>query len=532
MTGGGNRTGTLPVFIRRITRNPWGTGKPYGKRASLFWLLFIVCGLVGAMPFFVPDYLPLQDLAANLSYSVVIHFHNVPGNPYDRLYQVGGFFLPNGMALYLVSWLANFMPFLDAARLLLASTAFLLPLSLLALLRISNKSPWWSFLAFSLVLNYPTACGYFPFSMSIPVLIFALALSGSYFRHPTWAKGISLALLSWLVFWAHAQAFLYLGLLLIVPGLMFIHRPRAFLVRFIVFIPSLILALHWAGVQFAATVHDPGTLAMVQGHNLGAIWLSPFKLLSSLPDHTLQRFSGLGDELTFTVLLFGGVISAAFYFKSLIMEGGLDFEKIFPGLLFITSFVLFLSLPYTLRIHTGVNTRMAPIMFLTAAGLGGIPRSKIARRAVFAIIMFTGITFGIFASDKYAEFQAREVGNFVQLIKTLPKGSSLAYLDMDDGSSRIVESGKGVFWHAAAYHFFLNQGIAFSHFHRYFGRQVQYRPGKALKEPKPPLPYFLASPACSQYEFLLIKTPAPIKTRFLPGLEFMGDTKTFSLWKI
>ena len=500
----------------------------------VFWILFGVCGLVAATPFWIPDVLPLQDVGANLTYAVILHYHGTPGHPYTELYSTGALWLPNGLALYAISWLGYLVDFITAVRLVLSALAFLLPLALLALLRACGRSRWWAFFAFLLVFSYPLASGYLPFATSMPVLIWALALNRRHAASPTWRSGAALAAVACLVFWAHAQAYLYLGFFVGVSLLLHATRDLKQIGRLVApFAPSLTLALPWVIARASAATPGADKIDLVAGGGVGAEWLGPGEMLSRFPGCTVQQFSGPLDEIVFSLIVITAMLAFAnSLWRKLNAQPPPERADWYLEALAAAALLACFAFPYLLRIHTGLNTRMVPLFWLLLAASGRLPEPRRARQAVVGAVIVAGLAFHVGVAERYAAFQAEEVGGLIPLMQTLPEHSRLAYLPLDEGTSEIVLSGRGVFWHLYGYHFALNQGLAYSHFHRYAGRHAEYRPGLALAEPHPPLSRFLGSAAARDYEYLLLRTSAPLHADALSGLHRLGQSGRFSLWRL
>ena len=138
------------------------------------WLFGAVV-VLGAAPLLVGSYLPFLDLPQHLGLATIIHHLGDPAWDFDAYYLIDGRPLPYwGFygPVYLLSFLFG-VPL--AAKVVLAVSAVLLPLSLMRLLAVFGRDPRLGVIAAPLAFNTNLYMGFTSFVVSLPLWLLAVA---------------------------------------------------------------------------------------------------------------------------------------------------------------------------------------------------------------------------------------------------------------------------------------------------------------------------------------------------------------------
>ncbi len=191
----------LPAFLARARLEPL---------TALAWLLVLTACV---WPLWASALLPFMDLPQHLATVRVLHSYN------DPLYGVSHYFaIALGHTQYLawyflVDWLTYLMPLETAARVVFSLYAVGLPLSLAALLRAHGRDPRVALLAAPFVYNPFLFMGFANYVTALPLVFWALALLQRQLDAFSWRGLLGLILVTTLLFYDHAQAFVLYGAL-------------------------------------------------------------------------------------------------------------------------------------------------------------------------------------------------------------------------------------------------------------------------------------------------------------------------------
>jgi len=216
----------------------------------LFWTVFASGTLLGLVPIWISDLLPVLDAASHLHVITIIHNH-AQTPLFQHHYATVDAIVPYISYYQLVDWLAYIGGVEWANKVVLSVSVASLPLAALHLIRRAGHDRWLVLGIFPWMLNADFFMGFFNYLMSIPVFLWILAEHLRFMQRPTWRRGFFVACL--LIFMAITHYLLWGIMLVLLPAIALLMASRvgwkavlwwplrdAFLV-----IPSIAVLLPW-----------------------------------------------------------------------------------------------------------------------------------------------------------------------------------------------------------------------------------------------------------------------------------------------
>jgi len=216
----------------------------------LFWTVFAAGTLLGLLPIWATDILPLLDAASHLHLITIIHEHG-RNALYQHHYAKVDAIVPYLTYYAGVDWLAYIGGVEWANKVVLSASLGALPLAALHLIRTTGHSRWLVIAIFPWMLNADFFMGFFNYLMSIPVFLWVLAEHIRFMRGPTWKRGAWIAIL--LIFMAITHYLLWGLTLALLPQMALIfggrHGWRQTLTwpirELFIVLPSLLVLMPW-----------------------------------------------------------------------------------------------------------------------------------------------------------------------------------------------------------------------------------------------------------------------------------------------
>jgi hypothetical protein len=179
---------------------------------ALFFVVFGLLTVLGAVPFWLTRILPMQDYPHFLLFARVFGDCHDPGSPFHGAYTNGFPLSPLLLPILVTRAIARFSSFETAGRVIWTLYAVGLPVASLHLLGVLRRDPWCVLLVFPLVISYWVIGGFFGFATGMPLLLLGLAASVRWLEAPTLRRGAVLAALVVAAFLWHALIFAQLAL--------------------------------------------------------------------------------------------------------------------------------------------------------------------------------------------------------------------------------------------------------------------------------------------------------------------------------
>jgi len=496
----------------------------------VYKLLFAVCAVAAVIPIWVVDVLPLQDLAGNMSYAAILSGASDPSSIYGQHYELGAWWLPNGLGLHLWAQLGVWLGFITASKLLLSLYAIGFPVALDRLLVAAGRERRFTLVAFPIIYNSTLLMGFIGYATSIPIALYALALAYRYQRAPNWRLGVVVAFVSMLVFLGHAQAYLVLGLMAIAFVLTMAGSLRGFVQLAWPFALSLVIFIPWAWQQFL----NPSDTMALGGGEMSFVWQDPNVLFGRMGDYTIARWTRHFDDWIFIGILAVFAIGTLDRGRQRASAPGEQSWLQRNSMELIAATVLvayFLFVPEHTRVQACIGSRLVFVAVLLAIGGLVLPERRGLRGGLLIAMAALSLTYYVHLTGNVRGFYEEEVGdNFLPMVDALPDGSRLASFVPYAGSERVALK---IHEHNYGYHYALNSGLSYSHFHSYAGRHVRWAPGHAVPNPGQDVHAFLRSKSACWYDFIMLRSHKPPRWGRLGNrLTYLNHSRHYSLWKI
>ena len=349
------------MFFARIRHEPL---------TALAWLVVLAACV---WPLWASALLPFMDLPQHLATVCVLHSYN------DPTFGVSHYF---GIALgktqylawyFLVDWLAYLMPLETAARVVFSVYAVGLPLSIAALLRAHGRDPRVALLAAPFVYNPFLFMGFANYVTALPLVFWALALLQEALDAFSWRRLLSLTLVTLLLFYDHAQAFVFYGALAgvtVLLGAQGVHPRHWWRQSLHMAVPALAMA--WWMRQSLILAGEEEWRKGLGGRNVAPVDIRFKPLLerfTSFPEFLLDAYPDDKDEriligwlvLLAVVWVIGraGVVRRA-------PTGRFALRQHVPEALLVTGFLIYLFSPISYKWIWPISDRLVPAVALLA----------------------------------------------------------------------------------------------------------------------------------------------------------------------
>lgn len=415
-------------------------------------VLLALLALACAVPLFVVEHPPIQDLPQHLAAMRVLVDYGAPGLRFQEFFEVD-LLRTQYLAYYgVVRVLGTVLPVELANRLVLASAIVGTPYAMRALLRALGRDERLCVLTLPLTWNAHLILGFLNFISAIPLALFGLALAARLRQEFTLRRAVGLAVVSTLTFYTHVVPFAFLGLgaALMLVG----DGPRETLRRWLALVPAGLAALLWTRVSPAGQATLSATAMGGNGAEAGPQphFAAPGDALREAPMWLTDVLHGDAD---IQVLIAYMVLLLLF----LAAGAGRDQEDTTPegrrrgrmlrvvGLLSPLAVLAYFVAPTSYDWIWPINARFPLLALIFAIPL--LPRARgVGGGLLLAVAALLTLRSAQMVTEAFVAFETEEVGALDEAIAAIPEGSRTAGLIWDRGSRHV---GFSPFIHSVAW---------------------------------------------------------------------------------
>jgi len=410
-----------------------------------FWIGYALLAALYVVPLLWVVHPPAMDLPGHLAIATVVAMRGQPGDPYADLFTVPSWLAPNTLYTYLVGGLGRVLPIDAVSKGLLALAILCTPLSILALCR-ARRAPGASALAgFALAATFNLVAGFIGFCLALPLVLFMVALAHEQAEHPTGWRAALLSIVSVLLFFAHAQLFLF-GVFLAGLAALFAAAPgrrgRAAVGAVLPAAAALVPALPWL-------LHTSRAMASAGG--LRPRFMTPGVMIEYLPIHTFDVLRGHADVLLGALLVAGLLVCRVLRPRRLeqppLRRNAID-------ALGAVTLISYFVLPAHVRDQSVINGRQAVLALLLLAGATDVDLGRRAGRVALTGLLALATAYGVLFATATLRLGV-EAGDLRALMSRLAPGSRLIALSTPKSAVFRVD----VYRHVASYHAAWNRGL-------------------------------------------------------------------------
>jgi hypothetical protein len=431
--------------------------------------IYFACAVATAIPLFFAKQLPLSDLPEHSAVVAALARQSDPDSLASQTFVAqGALTTPYVLYHYVAAYLAGILGSAEHANLaLLAIAAASMIPAQHALLRAVRGEPWLALLAGPLFWNGALQEGLINFVVSIPVAIFALAVSVRHAMQPRWATAWKLVALSVTLFYLHSSS-----LLLFVAGSlwftlvwyrsvptvpMYLRMP--WLLPFALLMPVLVycnLAASHDGGEHAGTVRFLQT--RFQAEVLWS-WMHDF-------------WRAAWDDI---LAASAWAIAAALLCATAPPSGALRQMRVARrGLAFLGA-VFYFTLPTQVNYAFILDVRMAPFVALCFLTFFAERRGAWLPWCGYGLVA-VNILYAVLCARSMAAYQAGEASAASRLIDQAQKGKRLLTLAYAQDSAYLHHSPFG---HFGSYYQARSDGISGVSYSEMPHWPLRYRAGLA-----------------------------------------------------
>ncbi len=412
----------LPSLLTRARNEPL---------TALAWLLVLTACV---WPLWASGLLPFMDLPQHLATVRVLHSYN------DPTFGVSHYFgIELGRTQYLawyflVDWLTYLMPLETAARVVFSLYAVGLPLSLAALLRAHGRDPRVALLAAPFVYNPFLFMGFANYVTALPLVFWGLALLQDELESFSWRGWLGLTLVTLLLFYDHAIAFILYGALAgmtVLLGARGVH-PRHWWRQSLHMGPPALAMLWWTRQSLILAGADEWHKGL-GGRNVAPadIRFKPIlERFTSFPEFLLDAYPDDADEKILiawiTILALTWTIGRAAVNRSKLSARD-TLRAHVPEALLVTSFLIYIACPISYKWIWPISDRLVPAVALLA--LPALARTSTPFRTFTLVIPATilALAMSFTHADRARKF-TEEAGPIREVLAQADRGKKLISL--------------------------------------------------------------------------------------------------------
>tara|TARA_B100000674_G_scaffold491513_1_gene509625 strand:+ start:230 stop:2323 length:2094 start_codon:yes stop_codon:yes gene_type:complete len=501
----------------------------------LFERLFALTLALMLIPIWMTDWPPLQDLGGHIELMDAMHRYDDDALAYRTTYHLPGWFDANSLSLGIAWLLGPLIGTLATSKLLLSFYVIGLPLSLVAVARAFERSPWLVMAGCPLVFNALLNVGFINYLIAMPLMFWMIPLAIRLAREETVGAAISMGVCALLLFYAHVIGFL-IGWSMAAFILTLYGQRRSWKLGLIATLPSLLILGFWVDRMFL----DP--VATELGRTFGteerglATTHKPF--IDKFTTFHAWGTNFFRDSLDEVALVFIATVWATALFLNPKMnpkklrEGSksLHDQPRLYGLEIITTvcFIAYLLLPSGAN-EIAILAERVPIMVIVFLLLW--PRTTYATRGMkwlFLLASLVSMAYPFAVQARFTEFEREEIGELHDVVAHMKPGSSVAYVLQRPNSERTFMKP---LWHIPkAMHAIQNGGISHDSFAIRPYTPIQYQTGQT---PTRVRPRFERTASIYEYDYLLIQSSKPPTSLFKrDGVEFVTNTSKWWLFEV
>lgn len=225
--------------------------KSWRTQTTIFWIVFIILCLIHISNIIRLDVYPFIDLPNHLAEATIFKHMDDPDNAFSSYYLSDVNLLkPNTLHILFCSLFWN----IEAGnKIYYVLYMLLIPLCILALIRLTGGNVWFSLLSFLFIYNFNVMWGFTGFTIVIPLALTAIVVLMYYLQKPSLKYGIILACCLLILFYAHVLGFVFIAAIAVLAIL--IHTKDTLSHRSVKLwpvLPAFAIFLFWAltGYEF------------------------------------------------------------------------------------------------------------------------------------------------------------------------------------------------------------------------------------------------------------------------------------------
>jgi hypothetical protein len=424
------------------------------KSAFVLWeLWFGVVVILSAVPLWLVDYPPIQDLPQHLAAIRVLHSFRDPAFGFESFFAVDILrtqYLVYYLAAHLLAYIFDVVL---ANKILLTAVICATPYAMRALLRARDSDQRLALFILPLTYNAHLILGFFNFLAAIPLALYGLSLAVQQRNDPSRSKAVAWAILALVTFYTHVVpfGFLMLGSLMLYLSI----DVKASAKRFVMFIPAALGVLFWMVTSPAG--HSFQTAARLSDSRSGpqpifqpwraALRDTPSWMTDVLWDEIDDRLLFVWCSLVVAAVVFSLTIpridSARVWLRALIKDPKYRLALLAP----IAVLAYFISpTSYDWIWPIAQRFPLLAAVFLIPV----LPRP----RWFFGVLIYLAVSVIAVAQfyhvgAAFREYEQQEVGDFEEALQVIPERERVAGLIWHRGSSQVKFSP---FIHSVAYY--------------------------------------------------------------------------------
>jgi hypothetical protein len=384
-------------------------------------VFYVLVAILASAPAWIVRHPPLEDLPFHLATLRVVHDYGNPAYGFEKDFYLN-IWHTSYVLYYLVgSALAYVLGVYKAHIAMMCLYLGGTPLAMRDLLRALGKDERLSLFAVPLVVNVMFMMGLLPYVFGIPLMLLAIAASVRWFEKPTRNRGIWLAVVSVVLFFAHVFPYALFG---IAFAAMFPWtRPREWVRAGAPAVPSLLCVVWW--------VRDSAA-GKASAHALGSGAPAPLdQKLTGFFGWSIDVFNDTSDEKWFVILVVVAVLALG------LSQGDVDRSKPISrpyALVVVTCIVAYVLLGDHLGDVWLFAERFPAPGLLLAIPLLRFPRGW-RGWAILAGVLWVGVGSTVNVCRHFIKFELEEVGDIDDAIASMAPSKRVCGLIYDKGSS-------------------------------------------------------------------------------------------------
>lgn len=452
------------------------------SETNRYWLAFLFCSLVAALPLLATYRLPMTDLPQHAAQLTLWKFYDADCYDFRRLYE-RNWFTPYILGYAVTRLFSTVLMVNGALKLTIFLSIVALPLSVRSLLARAGLDPWLSLLMFPLAYGFSFYWGFLNFMVAIPLAVLFLSRVYDYSFEQDAGRGLILTLLAALLLLSHALIFVSCIGIALVFQLLRWRQPRRLLLSSIPFL-LLLPPMFWWIVRMQGSE---------QRFRAPTVWnfdlLRPLNLASHLlASHT--DLSAVGFSLLMMVLLALSGLRPAQDIRRWIAAAGFGLAYLFgPSKAFGTSFIY---------------QRFAIFFFIFLLFAFEARRPVIRASAVRLLLTVLVSAWMVLLTARFYRF-GRDAADFDRIVDSMRTNSRVLLLNAAPWSDAVPGLP---FWHFAGYYQERKGGLIGWSFSSNFPVLMRYRkgvdPGTAAVGANPTLFNWQRH---SQFDYFLLRAP-------------------------
>ncbi|MFW5966340.1 MAG: hypothetical protein ACOCV2_02425 [Persicimonas sp.] len=409
-----------------------------------FEVLMVVLVAAAAVPIWLPQWLPLQDLPQHLGAIRVLTDYTLPDLNFVEFFELS-LGETQYVGYYGAVWLLSLFVDVDTAnRLFLTLALAATPYALRYLLARLERPEYLSLFAFPLLYNVFVLLGFVNFIAAIPLMLLGLGLAVRIHGDFDRCAAIALGVVGFICFFMHVVPFAFLAVGTALVGLK--GGVRQTLKRWLPMLPAGLVAVGW-------TLLSPAGESTTEAVGQSAEFQPWRDRIAELPDWLTNVTTAQFDDQL--LMIYGALLGlAALVGGAAAVFGGVSkFEwrtslSLRLAVLAPLAFAGYLFLPTSYDWIWPISARFGLLaIFLVIPVVPSPPR--VANYAIGAALVVVSLAGFYHVGEKFEAFSDEEVGELQSAIDQLPPGKRVAGLIFDPGSRHVRFSP---FLHAVAHY--------------------------------------------------------------------------------